>query len=255
MRRFVCAILLATTLHPALARDGRPAAPVVEVTRKALYRSGDGRFTVAVSRTDPLRLTLGPTHADEVVFLQEGDVEIVDIAGRTRTFRAGDAFVLPRGFRGEWQQKAPVEKVVVSYAPPAAAGPVAASAAPSVVAIERRALDGADWTAVPDAPFARVTSSNQPKYRAAVAFTSSDGRLVVDMSSYEMMSLEISAWPIDEYMHFLEGAVEIRDAAGRGRIYGPGDFITTPNGWTGIWRQSSPITKIAVTYDSSAHAP
>lgn len=248
-------LTLGSTVGPVFAHEPGHAASILEVTRKAVYRSRDGHFTVAVSRTDPLDLTLSATNADEVVFLQEGDVEIVDVLGRSRTFRAGDAFVLPQGFRGEWRQKKPVAKVVVRYAPPAATGSVTAAAPAAVVGIEQRALDGAHWTAVQDAPFARVTSANQPKYRTAVAFTSSDGRLVVDVSSYEVMSLEISAWPIDEYMHFLEGAVEIRDGAGQGGVYGPGDSITTPNGWTGTWRQASAITKIAVAYDSSVRAP
>lgn len=235
--------------HATLTGAGSP----LERSRE-LYRSSDGRLAVAVSWTDPLKLRLSSANVDEVVFLQEGEVEIVDVADRSRTFRAGEAFILPRGFSGEWRQRVPVRKVVVSYAAPAATGSAAAASPAAVVAIERRVLDGTDWTPVQEAPFARLTSGNQPKYRAAVTFTSSDGRLVVDVSSYEVMSLETSAWPIDEFMYFLEGEVEIRDAAGHGGVYGPGDAITTPKGWTGTWRQASPITKIAVSYDSSERA-
>lgn len=274
----VCAVV-----SPVLANDTGRAASIVEITpqdlssvragpvrtseqaalegvgtplerSRELYRSSDGRLAVAVSWTDPLNLRLGAANADEVVFLQEGEVEIVDVADRSRTFRAGGAFVLPRGFSGEWRQSVPVRKVVVSYAAPAATGSAPAVSPAADVAIDRHLLDDANWTPVQEAPFARLTSGNQPKYRSAVAFTSSDGRLVVDVSSYEVMSLETSAWPIDEFMYFLEGEVEIRDVAGHGGVYGPGDSIATPKGWTGIWKQASPITKIAVSYDSSDRA-
>lgn len=277
-------LMFCAAASPVLADDDGRAASIVEVTpqdlasvparpvrmrehatlkdadsplerSRDLYRSSDGRLAVAVSWTDWLNLERGAAPTDEFVYLLDGEVEIVGVSGGSQAFGPGDAFVVPHGFSGEWRQRSPVRKVVVSYTLGPSADPAATGSSAAVVAIDRRLLDGADWAPVQEASFARLTSGGQPKYRSAVAFTSSDGRLVVDVSSYEVMSLATSEWPIDEFMYFLEGEVEIRDAAGQGGTYGPGDSITTPRGWTGTWKQASPVTKIAVSYDSSARVP
>ena len=44
------------------------------------------------------------------------------------------------------------------------------------------------------------------------------------------------------------------DASGQGGVYGPGDSIVAPRGWSGTWKQASPITKFAVSYQSSESA-
>jgi uncharacterized cupin superfamily protein len=282
--RTSCWLLLSfAVVAPVLADDGGRAAAIVEITpqdlssvrarpvrmsehatligagtplerSRELYRSSDGRLAVAVSWTDPLSLECRAAPMDEFVYLLDGEVEIAGVTGGRQVFRPGDAFVVPHGFSGQWRQRSSVRKVVVSYAPVPSAHPAAIGSSAAVIGIDRHLLDGADWTPVQEAPSARLTYGNQPKYRSAVAFTSSDGRLVVDVSSYEVMRLATSEWPIDEFMYFLEGEVEIRDAAGHGGVYGPGDSITTPQGWTGIWKQASPVTKIAVSYDSSDRA-
>lgn len=51
--------------------------------------------------------TPGTWHAfadrDEFCVIVSGHVRLIDEAGAARTFRAGDAFVIPNGFRGRWE--------------------------------------------------------------------------------------------------------------------------------------------------------
>lgn len=49
-------------------------------------------------------------HEEEFCVLLEGEVRLTDAAGRVQHFRAGDAFVVPGGFRGEWCNLTPVRK-------------------------------------------------------------------------------------------------------------------------------------------------
>jgi uncharacterized cupin superfamily protein len=49
-------------------------------------------------------------HEEEFCLLIEGSVRLTDDTGSTLTFQAGDAFVVPGGFRGEWCNLTPVRK-------------------------------------------------------------------------------------------------------------------------------------------------
>jgi uncharacterized protein len=49
-------------------------------------------------------------HEEEFCVLLEGEVELTDGAGVVQHFKAGDAFVVPGGFEGEWHNLTPVRK-------------------------------------------------------------------------------------------------------------------------------------------------
>ena len=97
--------------------------------------------------------------------------------------------------------------------------------------------------------FMKVIEGVDPAYGAREDFVSADGKLRVDYSQYTPVTLELVDWPADEFMLFVEGQVEITDAQGRSKVYGPGDMILMPRGFSGTWRQLGPIRKISVTYD------
>jgi uncharacterized cupin superfamily protein len=51
---------------------------------------------------------------DEACFVVSGSVTLTDSEGRSETFSAGDAFLLPRGFRGTWAQSDNFKKLFVA---------------------------------------------------------------------------------------------------------------------------------------------
>jgi uncharacterized cupin superfamily protein len=53
---------------------------------------------------------------DEACFVVRGSVTLTDSEGRSETFAAGDAFLLPRGFRGVWSQSDDFRKLFVAIA-------------------------------------------------------------------------------------------------------------------------------------------
>lgn len=50
---------------------------------------------------------------NEVCVILEGSVAIADDAGEKTVFRAGEAFLVPAGFRGVWHTLEPTKKVFV----------------------------------------------------------------------------------------------------------------------------------------------
>lgn len=67
-----------------------------------LFESPDGRMIAGTWTSTP-----GKWHAftdrDEFCYLLSGHVRLIDEDGGTRTFRSGDAFLIPNGFRGYWE--------------------------------------------------------------------------------------------------------------------------------------------------------
>jgi uncharacterized cupin superfamily protein len=56
----------------------------------------------------------------EFCYLLTGQVAIESESGRCLVFGAGDAFVIPQGFAGIWDVRAPTEKLYVVFEPRAA---------------------------------------------------------------------------------------------------------------------------------------
>lgn len=103
-----------------LARGEGEASPI----RAERLREGDPRprawngYTDATGQFFAGQWAAGPgrwevvyeLHEEEFCVLLEGEVRLTDAGGREQLFRAGDAFVVPGGFRGEWCNLTPVRK-------------------------------------------------------------------------------------------------------------------------------------------------
>jgi uncharacterized cupin superfamily protein len=95
--------------------DGEnPSAGVTED-----FKSEDGKFIVEQAAYSELSLTIVSTAeawpVDEFMYILEGQVEITNLDGTSKVYGPGDAFVMPRGFRGTWRQLSPLKKIAVSY--------------------------------------------------------------------------------------------------------------------------------------------
>lgn len=74
------------------------------------YMDPSGVFTAGVWACDAGTLRIEDLAIDEACYLIEGEVVITDRAGNTETFRAGEGFLLRRGFTGTWHMPRPIRK-------------------------------------------------------------------------------------------------------------------------------------------------
>jgi uncharacterized cupin superfamily protein len=97
----------------------RPAAdrilagdPLQNVSNR--FSSADGRFNCGIWSCQP-----GKWHVvfseNEFCQLLEGIVIVTGDDGQERTFRPGDAFVMPSGFTGSWEVVEPARKYYAVY--------------------------------------------------------------------------------------------------------------------------------------------
>ncbi len=118
----------------------------------------------------------------------------------------------------------------------------------NIVQVDPEQLETVELSAVTDYPFMKVISGDNPVAGGLTSFHSSDGKFEVGFYHGSEVTLQINNWPVDEFMYFLEGQVEITNEDGSSKIYGPGDALVMPKGFNGTWRQLGPIKKINISY-------
>ena len=130
--------LMPRTMTPSAAADRPGMVPIpldAPATEQHVYppsvRVGDfdGAYKLATLYTSALaaghRVALWESEAgvlkseaypvDEFIYVLEGEVVTTDADGTRREFRAGDAFVLPRGWAGTWDMKTRFRKIIVNF--------------------------------------------------------------------------------------------------------------------------------------------
>ena len=98
------------TIDPANLESGTPQEAI-----RQFGVADDGRFTVGIWSCTPEKDRIAEFPVDEFCVILEGVVELIDEAGHAERFVAGDAFFVPRGFRGWWHTLEPVRKLYAIY--------------------------------------------------------------------------------------------------------------------------------------------
>jgi len=97
-------------------------------------------------------------------------------------------------------------------------------------------------------PFAaKSTSFEGSQQEAAVElWASPDGRVSLGLWECTPGRFTADRSTSSEFCHFLSGRVEMTHQDGSVQSFGPGDAITLPMGWKGIWRVVEHVRKIYV---------
>lgn len=106
-------------------------SPVISVMAPERRVSGAPEQSLSNIYTDPSKVLLSGTWSSEVgkwtvdysqrhefCYLLEGHIILADEQGEESTFKTGDAFVIPAGFKGTWEVIEPVTKHYVIYNTP-----------------------------------------------------------------------------------------------------------------------------------------
>lgn len=99
---------------------GLQADPNSPTTTNQLYGDPTGAFKAGFWASEP---GSSPVHyrKDEVCVLLSGVVRLTDERGNAETYRAGDTFLIPNGFKGTWETVEPTRKFYAIHAPAAEA--------------------------------------------------------------------------------------------------------------------------------------
>ena len=78
------------------------------------YESKDKKFLVALWESGPGVLQTDSYPNDEYVLVLEGQLAITNKSGTKDEFKAGDSFVIPKGWAGTWDMKTKFKKQFVA---------------------------------------------------------------------------------------------------------------------------------------------
>ena len=89
---------------------GKPSARASDT-----FKDSSGAVDAGIAEYKPGSLDLLGYPHDEYCFLLEGDLVITHESGERHTFVPGDAFLLPRGFKGRWEMPNGMKKYYVVF--------------------------------------------------------------------------------------------------------------------------------------------
>jgi uncharacterized protein len=96
--------------------EGDASADWSEVEYRS-FADATGRLFGGTWEGEPGSLRMDPYPYDEICVMFTGRVALVDVDGGRREFGAGEAFFVPRGFRGTWLTLEPSSKIFVGMSP------------------------------------------------------------------------------------------------------------------------------------------
>jgi uncharacterized cupin superfamily protein len=85
-------------------------------TTKEWYRDPTGHFRTGFWSAEPGRMQIDAAK-DELCVILDGVVRLTDASGHVETYRRGDTFLIPNGFKGVWETVEPVRKFYAVHRP------------------------------------------------------------------------------------------------------------------------------------------
>jgi len=102
-------------MNPAIVIGGTPV-----VFNHQQFTNDTEQFTTGFWESTPRTTRFYDHPVDEYCFIISGSVVITDENSNAETFKPGEGFVIPRGFKGTWNMPETVRKYYVIFAPSAA---------------------------------------------------------------------------------------------------------------------------------------
>src|SRR5262245_59290684 len=107
----------ATTIVQTIKFDpDAKSDPAMQTTTTDWYADPTGAFRSGFWSSKPGRSEVH-YQKDELCTLLAGVVRLTDEGGKTVTYRAGDTFLIPFGFKGVWENVEPVRKFFAVHKP------------------------------------------------------------------------------------------------------------------------------------------
>jgi len=214
------------------------------------FEDPDLGISIGVWTTTSMQEILGPYPCDEYMFVLEGQVAMVDGAGRETPVRQGEAFSVRSGIPISWTQDGFLRKFFMIYAPPNTPVPEIASADGGVLVHDLVMLEAGLTPLDTTDPFEIL--GDTPVQRDNILFTNDAGNMFTGMWDSTAFESEMKPFPCHELVHLLEGEVTITEASGASSLFQGGDTFFVPMGTECSWKAADYIRKLYAILDPAA---
>jgi len=234
-------------LEPEMLESGSP----IERAHN-YYTSPSGVLTAGVWECTPHRTRLLPYPVDEFMLVLEGSVTIVHVGGHEETFRAGDAFVIPKGLPCAWTQTENIRKYYVILDDPETPMPEK-PVADRAIRLERNGPAGIGLAplALPDTS---LFEGEPPVQHDHTYFANGDGSMTAGVWTCTPMRRKALPFPRTELMCLLEGSVTLTDDAGVAHRFRAPDVMLVSYGVVNAWTSGEDGRKYYCIYQEAKGA-
>jgi len=231
-------------LTPDILEEGSPIERAHDY-----YTSASGVLSAGVWECTPHRTKFFRYPVDEFMLVLEGSVTIVHEGGHEETFRAGDAFAIPKGLPCAWQQTENIRKYYVILDDPALGMPETPAADRAIrLEPEGPAGVGLEPLSLPDPS---AFEGEPPSQRDHTYFTDASGRLTAGVWTCTPMRRVALPLPRIELMCLLEGSVTLTDADEKPHSFRAPDVLLVPYGVVSAWSSAENVRKYYCSFEPS----
>lgn len=204
--------------------------------------------------TDNDRVTSGvwdcTTHAlkrdayevDEFMIVLEGSISIEDKSGDTKTFRAGESFIIPKYTDCIWKQSEYARKYYFIHDNPSSSepeNPENLSAVKVDMSAELLKVSAHDES---------LYLSEVPDMGMNALYSDPDGKFIAGVWDCSPMKRVPATLTRSELMHILEGSGSITNADGVVFIFSAGDTFLVPIGMGYQWQNDEYVKKVFCSF-------
>lgn len=242
-------------------RNGPPTGfePMGEFTAEALaegsptpvesgfnyFTSPDGRLTAGVWECTPVVAKFGPYPVDEFMLVLDGAITVGYADGEEDTFRAGDAFLIPKGLPIAWKQSETVRKFYMIYDSPTAGRSHAKGARAIRLQPQGPAGVGLQPMELPDTS---VFGGELPTQTEHTYYEDESGQFTAGVWTCTPMRRKAYPFPRFEMMCLLEGSVSLTDDRGTSHKFQAPEVLLVPQGQVNAWHSSEDVRKYYCIY-------
>lgn len=188
------------------------------------FENDDIGLYVGVWDTETMVEAAGLYGMDEFMWLLEGECQIKNNkTGELETVKAGQPFVIPKGYDCQWHQTGYLRKFFVISEHPEEEIP----AAPTYEGVIIPKADAPLSEQTEDQPFA-VTTGAAPQHH--VAYTDVKGKFTSGTWATEAFESEQRPFPYNEFAYVQDGSITLTDAQGNAHVFNAGDAFFIPEG-------------------------
>jgi len=228
---------------------GQGLRPVVEITPGMVqegsaselchnyYTSPSGVLTAGVWRCTPHALKFGPYPVDEFMLVLDGSVSIVHEDGHEEIFRAGDAYVIPKGLPCQWKQTESIHKIYVILDDPKSPIP---DEPVSKRAIRLNASKGLEELELPNP---ECFEGGTPIQEDCSAFEDTTGRFFAGTWTCSPMRRKAQRFSRIELMCLLEGGMTLTDDTGTEHSFTAPDVLLELPDTVSAWASTKDVRK------------
>jgi len=206
-------------------------------------------LSAGVWTTTDMQEAFGPYPGDEMMWVLEGQVDMVDGDGKVTHVNEGETFCIRNGIPISWKQVGFLRKFYITYADPEADTRAIDSADGGVIVLNAQALQKAKEKLDTTDPF--VIKADPPVQHDSNAFTNDAGNFFIGMWDSTAFESEMLPFPCYEFVQLLEGEITITEQDGTVNVFVAGDVFLVPEGTVCSWKTTGYVKKFYCMLDTS----